>query len=106
MHEVRCAVGHEPDYVIAHDLAVHGLSDVLFNSSQVESFFRVNCLTFTDEDLTELVCHVHLELQENLEEVLAQIGEVLFFEQLRVNLRQAVEFGVHLVLGNRTLVAN
>ena len=67
---------------------------------------HVQSFTLEDDLLGELVGHLVLELEEDLEELATEDSEVLLLQQLRVDLRQRIELGVHLVLRDGGLVAD
>ena len=62
VHEVRRAIGHQPDDLVAHNLRVHGLSNVLFNQSLVVRLLHVQVLSFSHQMLRQPGSHQVFEL--------------------------------------------
>ena len=53
-----------------------------------------------------MIRHVLLVLEKNLEKVASENGQVLLFEELRVDLGKGIEARVHLILWNGALVTD
>lgn len=104
MHKVRRTIRHKSYNIVANDLTIHSLGDVLFEGALVVGLFGVNCLAFTNNYFVEIVSHRLFELEKYLEKILTQVGEVLFFEELRVDLGKAIKLRVHLIFRDRALV--
>ena len=102
VHEVGRTIRHQSNDVAIspYDLGIHGCSDVLFDLSHSLRLFHVESLAFKDHIFREGVGHQLFELQEHLEQLSSKDGKILFFEELRVDLRKRVELGVDLVLGD------
>lgn len=79
---------------------------MLLNLSHSLSLLHVQSFTLENDLLGELVGHLVLELEEYLKKLTTENGEVLLLQQLRVDLRQRVKLGVHLVLRDGRLVAD
>ena len=106
MHKVRRAIRHESYNIVSNDLTIHGLGDVLLKGALVVGLFGINCFALTNNYLIQVVSHRLFELEQYLEKILTQVGEVLFFEELRVDLGKAIKLRVHLIFGDRTLVTD
>jgi len=100
MHKIRSAIWHKSYNIISDHLTIHSLGNVLLESALVVSLLSVDCLALTNHHLVEIVGHRLFELEKYLEEVLTQVGQVLFFEELGVDLRKTVKLRVHLIFGD------
>lgn len=106
MHEVGRAVGHESDDVVTNNLTVHSLGNLFLEGAEVVGFLSVELFTGSNSVFVELVGHRLFEFKQHLEQILTEVGQVLLFKELGVNLGKTVEFRVHLVLGDGALVSN
>ena len=79
---------------------------MLLDLSHSLSLLHVQSFALENDLLGKLVGHLVLELEEDLEKLATEDGEILLLQQLRVDLRQRVKLGVHLVLRDGGLVAD
>ena len=108
MHEVGGAVRHQTDDVgVGPDyLRVCVGGDVLLDLAHPLRLLHVEALALKDDVVRQRICHLVLELKQHLEKLASENCQILFFQQLRVDLRQTVELWVDLILRNGGLVTD
>ena len=102
MHEVGRRQRHQPQDVdlVSDDLRLHTLRDLFLLDAEAARLLSVEGTALSDQNFAQLVRHVLLILEEDLEEVASEHGQVLLLEELRVDLGEGVEARVDLVLWN------
>lgn len=90
--------------MVTDDLGLDVLRDFFFLNPQTGCLLGVQGSRLANENLGQLVSHAFLVLEQHVEEVASEHSEVLFFEELGVDLGKRVEARVHLILRDRTLV--
>jgi hypothetical protein len=73
---------------------------MLLNLTHSLCLFHVKAFALQDDVVGEGICHLVLELKEHFEELASKDCEVFLLEKLGVDLRQTIEFGINLVLGD------
>lgn len=106
MHEVRSWVRHQTNNLVSNDLRVHGLGNVLLNHSLLVGLLHIEMLTFTNEWLWKSWCHQLFVFKKNVEKFLSKDREILFLEELWINLRKLIKFWVNLILWDGRFVSN